>query len=279
MVALLLAVSGSPSPGGRLYVHVPMQGLQVLVDGNVAGTTSNVDGGALLKGIAAGPHHIIVRTPDGREAAFNVKIAEGLQTEINVSPLGFRKLNRPAEESDAGLLRVTSIPLDATVEFHGGTRENHDATELTFDAVPPGRYPIVVTLGGKTARAEVDVPKGSAVTVEVNFKTATITTIETKMRPRRLQVNDPNDALKMLDVPSQWKTAIRTALPSTVQIVDAYAEGNAVKVRLKVPSEDMAHALFRSVSRSSSFSSVEVARNAYRDKVGWLVDFAFHFAG
>lgn len=274
VLALLLATA-TGQPGGRLYVHV-MPGVQVLIDGAAAGVTTAEENGKLIKGVASGPHHVVIRSEDGREAAFNIVINDGQTSEVNVSPLGFRKLNRPNDD-DTGLLRVTSIPADSIVEFHGVTRENHDGTELTFDAIPPGKYPVTVTEGGKTIHADVEVPKGSIVTVEVNFAKATIRTTETKLKPRRLQLSDPNDALSRLDVPSHWKTAIRSALPATVSLLDAASQNNGVRVRLKVPSEKMGDALLESLSSSSAFSRVSMASDPRREQTGWVVDFLFVF--
>lgn len=278
MKSLLLAVllaTATGQPGGRLFVHVT-PGVQVLIDGVSAGVTTAEENGKLIKGVAAGPHHVVIRTEDGREAAFNIVMVDGLTSEVNVSPLGFRKLNRPNED-DTGLLRVTSIPADSLVEFHGVTRENHDGSELTFDAIPPGKYPVTVTQSGKAIHADVEVPKGSIVTVEVNFKAATIRTTETKLKPRKLQINDPNDALSRLDVPNHWKTAIRSAMPATVSILDAFVQNSGVRVRLKIPSEQMGDALLGSLASSSAFSRVSIASYPHRDQVGWVMDFVFYF--
>lgn len=277
IVALLLATVSGSQQAGRLYVHVT-PGLQILIDGIDVGTSNAAEGGKMIRGVVPGTHRVVVRSPDGREAAFNVAITEGQTTDANVSPLGFRKLNRAPDVDDSGLVRVTSIPTDSIVEFHGVTRENHDGSELTFDAVPAGRYPITVTQSGKAVRADVDVPKGSIVTVEVNFKSATIRTTDTKPRPRRLQIAEPNDPLRMLNVSSQWKTAIRTALPNTVSIVGATATGNQVKVRLKVPDDKMVAPLLRSLSSSSGFADVEYGSYPHREESGWVVDFIFTFA-
>jgi hypothetical protein len=149
---------------------------------------------------------------------------------------------------------------------------------LTFDAVPAGRYPVTVTQSGKAVRADIDVPKGSIVTVDVNFKSATIRTTETKPRPRRLQIAEPNDALRLLNITSQWKTAIRTALPNTVSIVGASAAGNQVTVRLKVPNDRMVAPLLRSLSSSSGFADVQYGTSPHREENGWIVDFIFTFA-
>src|SRR5579859_602593 len=256
IIALLLATVSSVQQGGRLYVHVT-PGLEILIDGFDVGTSNAEEGGKMVRGVVPGTHHVVVRSPDGRQASFNVAITEGQTTDANVSPLGFRKLNRAPDDDDSGVVRVTSIPTDSIVEFHGVTRENHDGSELTFDAIPAGRYPVTVTQPGKVVRAEIDVPKGSIVTVDVNFKSATIRTTETKPRPRRLQIAEPNDPLRLLNITSQWKTAIRTALPNTVSIVGASAAGNQVTVRLKVPSDRMVAPLLRSLSSLSGFTDVQ----------------------
>ena len=273
LVLALLLATATGQPGGRLYVHTT-PGLQIVIDGTAVGVTE--DGGKLIKDVPPGPHHVVIRTDDGREASFNVNILSGQTSEVNVSPLGFRKLNR-TDEDESGILRVTSLPTDSLVEVHGMTRENHDGSELTFDAIPAGRHAITVTHEGKALRSQIDVPKSSIVTVSVNFDRGTIATTDSRPRPRKLAVNDPNDALRMLNIPPQWKTAIRSALPATVAILDAYSEGNAVKVRLKVPSDEMARALLQSLDSSSSFADVRFGSYPHREQTGWVVDFIFYF--
>ena len=273
LVLALLLATATGQQGGRLYVHTT-PGLQILIDGAAVGTTE--EGGKLIKDVAAGPHHVSIRTDDGREASFNVNILVGQTSEVNVSPLGFRKLNK-GDEDESGILHVTAIPTDSLVEFNGMTRENHDGSDLTFDAIPAGRHAITVTHQGRSVRSQIDVPKSTIVTASVNFDRGFVAITDSKPRPRRLAVNDPNDALRMLNILPQWKTAIRSALPATVSILDAYSEGNAVKVRLRVPSDEMARALLASLDSSSSFSDVRFGSYPHREQTGWVVDFIFYF--
>lgn len=278
LLALLLATASGSSQVGRLYVHVVTPGLQILIDGVPAGTSTAEEGGKLIKNVTAGTHRVIVRAEDGREASFNANVSNDLQTDITVSPLGFRKLNRAPDTDETSTLRVTSIPTEAMVEFNNATRQNYDATELTFDNVPPGKYLLVVTSGGKAIRSEVDMPKASVVTVDINAKASTARVTDTHLRPRRMQISEPNDALRMLNVPGHWKGAIRNALPNTVSIVEASASGNSVRVRLKVPSDKMVEPLLRSLDRGSVFNSVSYGSYPRREPGGgWIVDFVFQF--
>ena len=92
-------------------------------------------------------------------------------------------------------------------------------------------------------------------------------------------MNEPNDALRFLNITPNWKNAIRSALPSTVSIVDAGLEGNTVRVRLKVPDDRMVNALFRSLRTSQSFADVEF-NPPFKDRDGsYIADFFFTFAG
>lgn len=275
IAALLLAVASSSQQGGRVHVHVT-PGMQVLVDDVAMGLTTPEEGGKVVK-VAAGPHRVTLRTQDGRETSVKISVADGQTTDVNISPLGFRKLNRPAED-DNGVLRVTSIPADAMVDFHGVTRENHDGTELTFDAIPPGRYPLTVTHNGKTVHMDIDIPKSSIVTADVNFRASAIRIAETKARPRRMQVNEANDPLTRLNVPGHWKTAIRSALPATVFVLDAVAMQEGVTVLLRVPSDSMADALLYSLESSDAFTRVAYASRPHREQSGWTVGFSFYFA-
>jgi hypothetical protein len=276
--ALALATADAPVQTGSLYVHVVTPNLQILVDGVAAAKSNPEEGGALIKNVAAGSHRVVVRTEDGREASFIVSVLPQTQSDITVSPLGFRKLNRPAESDESSVLRIEGLPLNAFIEFNGATRQNYDATELTFNNVPAGPHLLVVSQSGKAVRTPVQIPRGSVVTVEMNFAGSSARVTDSRPRPRRLQLAEPNDALRMLGIPAHWKTAIRTALPSTVAILDATASGNSVKVRLKVPSDRMVGALLNSLTSSSGFSRVAYGSSPQRDQGGWVVDFIFYFA-
>lgn len=274
--ALLLAVAAGGATG-HVFVRVP-PGMEVFVDGVSVGLSTAEEEGRIIRKLPIGTHRVIVRTPDSRQASFIVTVQQDQTAEVRVSPLGFRKLSTPSTSDDAGAVRVTAIPADSSVVLNGVTRENHDATELNFEPVPAGKHALVVTYGTRTLRADVDVPKGMSVTVQMNPKTATVRVIETKARPRRMLIAEANDALSRLGIPSHWRSAIRTALPSTVSILDAAAGGNAVRVTLKVPSDRMAESLLASLERSTSFSRVAFGSQPRRDQAGWVVDFVFEFA-
>ena len=278
LLALALATADAHVQTGSLYVHVVTPNLQILIDGVAVGKSNPEEGGALIKNVAAGSHRVVVRTEDGREASFSVSIVPQTQSDITVSPLGFRKLNRPADSDESSVLRIEGLPLNAIIEFNGTTRQNYDATEITFDNIPPGPHLLVVSQSGKAVRTPIQLPKGSVVTVEMSFASSSARVTDSRPRPRRVQLAEPNDALRMLGVPTHWKTAIRTALPSTVAILDAWASTNSVKVRLKVPSDRMVGALLNSLSNSSGFSRVAYGSSPQRDQGGWVVDFIFYFA-
>jgi hypothetical protein len=278
LFALTLAAASAAQPTGSLYVHVVTPNIQILIDGVAVAKSNPEEGGALIKNVAAGSHHVAVRTEDGREASFTVSILPQTQSDITVSPLGFRKLNRPADSDESSVLRIESLPLNAYIEFNGATRQNYDATEITIDNVPAGPHLLVVTQSGKAVRTPIQLPKGSVVTLVMNFASSNARITDTRPRPRRLQLSEPNDALRMLGVPAHWKTAIRTALPSTVAILDAWASTDSVKVRLRVPSDRMVGALLNSLMKSTGVSRVAYGSSPQRDQSGWVVDFIFYFA-
>ena len=275
LLALLVAATAGGSVG-VLVVHVT-PGLEVFVDGASAGLSTPEEGGRVIKGIVPGPHHVVVKAPDGRQASFNVNVTAGQTSEATVSPLGFRKLATPQTPDESSSLRVTSLPPDSQIVVNGVTRLNSDASEITFDSVPAGKQPIVITTAGRSHSGFVEVAKGSAITVNFDARSGAYKVTESKPRPRRLQLAEPNDALTRLGIPSHWRSAIRTALPSTVSIVDAGASGNRVLVTLNVPSERVANALLTSLVRSRDFIRVNYASNPRREQNGWVVDFAFYF--
>lgn len=110
ILALLLATASGSSHVGRLYVHVVTPGLQILGDGVSAGTSTAEEGGKLIRNVAAGTHRVVVRAEDGRDASFIANISNDLQTDITVSPLGFRKLNRAPDTDESSTLRLRRSP-------------------------------------------------------------------------------------------------------------------------------------------------------------------------
>ncbi|HSP35824.1 MAG TPA: hypothetical protein VLU46_16045, partial [Thermoanaerobaculia bacterium] len=205
------------TPVGRLFVHMPA-GFEVFVDGTSYGPTTTQEGGKILQ-LAPGAHRVVVRSAEGREGSFNVTLGAGESRDVTLSPLGLRKKLATAANDDAtGALRVNCIPEDCTVTF-----------KPPVDAVPAGRYPLAVSRGNGVLKTDVDVPATMIVTVEANFNSGTIRTVDTRKRPQKLAVSEANDALTRLAVPPHWKTAIRGALPSGVSIEGATGYTNGVR--------------------------------------------------
>ena len=160
MAALLFATAAyAAAPEGRIVVHMP-PGFEVIVDGTSFGPTTAEEGGKLLQ-LPAGPHHIVVRSAEGREGSFDVDLTAGESREVTLSPLGLRK--KIAPESHNGALRVTCVPEDCTVTF-----------KPPMDEVPPGRHHLVVNRGNAALAADIDVPESMVVTVEANFTATAI---------------------------------------------------------------------------------------------------------
>lgn len=265
ILVLLFAVAAfAAEPVARLYVHLD-PGFDVIIDGVSRGPTTVQEGGKALQ-IAPGPHHVVVRSAEGREASFDVTIAPGETRDLTVSPLGLRKRLTPPAEGVAGALRVSCIPADCKVNF-----------KPPVDAVPAGRFPLSVTRGSSTLQTDVDVPESTIVTVEANFSAGTIRVVDSHRRPRRLGVVEADDALRLLPVPSNWKSAIRGALPAGIGIEAATTQGNAVKVTLRVPSANVGRSLLEAVDRSSAFVDVIAPSAPRADKTGWLFDLIFYF--
>ncbi len=276
LAAVLLAAAYGGDSGGRLFVHIS-PGFEVIVDGKSAGTSTADQGGILVGNLPPGSHRIIVRSADGREGSFAVSIVEGQTTNIDVSPLGLRRKLATTTNDDAGILRVVSVPRDCSVQFRGASMNKND-DELVFDAIPPGRYPLVVARGKATLSMDVDVPTGMIVTVQADFKAGKIWTTDTRRRTRRVQVAEANDALTPLLIPPYWKSAIRSVLPSGVFVVLATPVlPNGVKVTMRVPSGEVGYSLIESVVNSTAFSSVSAPAAPRREQNGWVVDFIFYF--
>ncbi|HJT16056.1 MAG TPA: hypothetical protein VJ853_01640 [Thermoanaerobaculia bacterium] len=268
---LLLPAAALAQPNGALFLHL-RGGYHVLVDGTDTGATTDDVGGKVTP-IAAGRHHIIVRSPEGREAQFDVTIAAGMTTDITLSPLGFRK-PVPATD-DPGALHVVCVPEDCTVMFRD---KDKMANDDTLDAIPAGRYPLAATHGASTLRADVDIPAATVVTLEANFNTRTTRIVETKHRVRKLVVAEQNDALAYLNVPGYWKSAIRSALPAGVTVYQAMEVGGyGVRTTLRVPSDDVGWALIEAFERSTQFSRITIPAAPRREGSAIVVDFTFYF--
>jgi hypothetical protein len=278
MAAVLLAAVSAAEPPGRLFVRIA-PGFEIFVDGVSAGLSSAEEGGKLVKDLAAGKHHILVRSADGREASFDASIVPGGTSNVAISPLGLRKKVTTSSDDETASLRFISIPDDCTVHFRGNTIEKSGAAPLAIDSIASGVYALTASRGSGTLRTDVDLPKGMIVTVQADFASGSIRTIDTRRRPHQLRVTEANDALTSLAIPPQWKTAIRGTLPAGAPIVNAsIVEGNGVKVAVRVPTSDVGHSLIRSLAASTAFSKITAADAPRRERVGWVVDFIFYFA-
>ncbi len=262
-VLLFATAAYAAAPQAKLFVHLT-PGFDVLVDGVSRGPTTADEGGKLLL-LEPGAHHVVVRSAEGREGAFDVTLVPGESRDVTLSPLGLRKRLPASSDDTAGALRVNCIPEDCTVTF-----------KPPVDAVPPGRYPLVVTRGTSAMRSDIDVPESTIVTVEANFTTGTIRTIDTRRKPRKLAVAEANDALSRLSVPPHWKNAIRSALPSGVGIDSAIGFDNGVRVTIRLSSADVARSMIRSITSSRAFASVS-ASDLRKDKSDVVFDIEFLF--
>ena len=270
IVALLFATAAYGAvtqTSARLTVRIT-PGFDVIVDGAAAGKTTTEEGGRILL-LPPGAHHVVVRSPDGREGSFDIVLNAGEARDVTLSPLGLRKPHPAAAEDISGALRVVCVPEDCTVAF-----------KPPVQAVPAGRYPLTVNRGKTMLRLDVDVPESTIVTVEANFNAGTIRTIETRRKPRKLAVLEANDPLSRLAVPAHWKTAIRSAMPAGVEIVDADTNGNQVRVMLRTSSLAAALAMIRSIEQSNAFASAGSATAPRKDAAGQVTfDLVFTFTG
>jgi len=250
----------------------------VLVDGAAAGVSTAEQGGALVQHLAPGQHRVIVRSSDGREGSFSVAITDGQMTSIEVSPLGLRrKLARPSGD-DSGMLKVVSLTQDCVVQFRGESQKSGDGEEVDFDRVPAGRYPLVVTQGKRSFQADIEIPAASIVSVQPDFKAGVLRITDTRPKPRRLDISEANDALTPLLIPSYWKSEIRNTLPAGVSIIAAVPVAeNAVRVTMRVPSQEVGFRLIEAMLHSTAFARITAADAPRQERNAWVVDFTFYF--
>jgi len=276
LLAASLAVVSADGAAGNLFVRISA-GFEVIVDGASAGMSSADQGGALISNLAPGQHKVIVRSSDGREGTFAVSINEGETTSIDVSPLGLRRKLVTAAGDELSVVNVLCIPQGCSAQFRGATA-NATEEDIGFDSIPAGQHSLIVTRGKNSLRMRVDVPAGSIVTVQADFTSSSIRTVETRRRPVRVQVAEANDALTPLPVPAYWKSAIRGVLPSGALVIDAsLAQGNGVRVTVRVPSDRVGFSLIESLLSSTAFSAINAPSSPRRTQNGWVVDFIFYF--
>lgn len=275
LIALLFAVAGDSS-GGRLFVHIA-PGFEIIIDGRPAGTSTFEGDGLSVATLPAGMHQVLVRSADGREGNFSVSITDGQTTEIEVSALGLRRRLGTAPADDRSQLNINCVPAGCSAEFRGMT-ETTAEDNLSFESVPPGHYPLVVTHEKTSLHLDAEVPASAVVTVLADFKGGTLRIADTKRRPRRLQLVEPNDALAALSVPAYWKSAIRGVLPSGVTVLHAEPKGaNGVMVTMRVPSAEVGRSMARALVNSTVFSSVTAPTAARREGNAVVIDFTFNF--
>lgn len=270
LFSLLLAVVSQLSTPGHLFVHMN-SGFEVIVDGTSAGLTADDVGGRMVD-LAPGRHRVVVRSPDGREGAFDIEIVSGQTSDVSPSPLGLRR--KLSSDGEPGSLHVVCVPEDCSILFRDKDQMTNDDT---LETVPAGRYPLVATRGTSALRTNVEVPAGTVVTLEANFNTRTTRITETHRRARRLVVAEANDALANLNVPSFWKSAIRGSLPAGVTVYQAgLVAPNAIRATLHLPTPDIAYSFVEGLMESSSFSKIS-ASSARREQIGWVLDVTYYF--
>jgi len=270
-LSLLLAVVSQMSVPGHLFLHLGA-GYEVIVDGASFGLTSDDVGGKVVD-LNPGRHHVVVKDPNGYGGAFDIDIAAGQTQDVRPSPLGLRK--KLSTEGEPGSLHVICIPSDCNVTFR---EKDHLTNDDTIDAVPAGKYPLVAMRGSSIVRTTVDLPPGMAVSLEINFNTRSTRVVDTRRRAHHMVIAEANDALATLNVPSNWKSAIHSALPSGVTVLQAAAIENGVRTVLHVPTEDVAYSLAEGVlDQSRAFSKVTTVSGARRDANGWTLDLNFYF--
>jgi hypothetical protein len=242
LLALLSVSASDAKAAARLFVRISGT-YTVSVDHVVYGETSAADDGKLVQ-LQPGSHHIDVEAPDGRVASFDVTLAEGESKDVTLSPLGFRR-KAATEKGAASLaseLRVNCVPSDCSVTFAQKT-----------DAIPAGRYPLSVRREDSTLRLDIDIPAQSIVTVEANFKTGTIRTIDVRKRPIQLNVVEAKDALTPLYIADDYKRIIRNAIPAGVRIVSVTQQGDLMVMVFRAQSMSAVAQLLRLLEARREF--------------------------
>jgi hypothetical protein len=137
------------------------EGSAVRVDGENAGTCSEVEEGRYLRDLSPGTHTIEVTPPGGEAQSYEIELDR-------VVPGRLDARDADQQEKPTGSLYVQCIPQRCTVLL-AGTEIEIDEDDLRLQEVPVGRYALRFQRGKKTLEAVAFVKEGVPTGVRADF--------------------------------------------------------------------------------------------------------------
>ncbi|MCU1228907.1 MAG: hypothetical protein JWO97_1791 [Acidobacteria bacterium] len=276
VLALLLLLATEPTQAtGDLVVQVAA-GTEVYVDGQMYGVAST--DGQTVRGLAAGPHKVMLHAPNGGTATFNVNIIEAKVQTINVSPLGFRM--KPKSETPVAAVRIVSDETPCTVSV-GDVSAEKTQHELNVGTVPTGRQKLSIVCGTKRVDSMLTLAPDELQIIEPDFNRHVANVLGHRRRVTALVVEGGQSEIVSANIPVEWKRALSAAAGESKAINVTPISGNTVLITYRAPTMNGANAVIDRLRNTDIVDRAEPTGNAQKtpDGVVFTVRVKFRVAG
>lgn len=272
VLALLFLLATEPSqPTGELTVNVA-DGTEVYVDGELAGVAAV--GGQTVRGLAVGPHKVMLRATNGGIAEFNVNIIEGKGQSISVSPLGFRM--KPKSTAPVAAVRIQSDETPCTVRI-GDVETEKTQHELNINTVPSGRQRLTIICGNQRIDSMLTLADGEMQIIEPDFARRVATVVGHRRRVTALTVTGGQDEIVNANIPVDWKRALASAAGECRAVAVTPVSYSTVIITYRCPTEQAAMRVIDRLRASDIISSVDTSGVQRRGSDGILVTLRVKF--
>lgn len=209
---------------GAIQVNVDA-GLEVYLDSRLMGKATPT--GLRIVDVPVGAHTISVKTSWGSAIGYNVTVAQGKTSNVQVAAIGLRTRTR-GEDSTIEVKVETQAPACDLVI--GTDRVTKAPAELRIEHLRPGATNVNVKCAGKTASMDIYLGTGRLLTLQANFATGKMQVLSDESRVTQMTVQTPSDMIMRMSLPVDWKRALISAivpgarLSSIRQISDSAVE-------------------------------------------------------
>ena len=262
VIALLLLLAGQSQATGDLVVNVAA-GTEVFVDGDLQGVAST--DGQTVRGLAPGPHKVMLRAPNGGTAHFNVNIIEAKVQTINVSPLGFRL--KPKSETPVAALRIVSDETPCTVTV-GDVIADKTQHELNIGTVPPGRQKLSIVCGAKRVDSMITLAEDELQIIEPDFNRHVANVVAHRRRVTTLVVDSGQSEIVSANIPVEWKRALSAAAGESKAISVTPLSYSTVIITYRAPNMNGANAVIDRLRNTDIIERAEPTGNAQKTPDG-----------
>jgi hypothetical protein len=275
VIALLFLLAGPSQATGDLIVNVAA-GTEVYVDGELYGVAST--DGQTVRGLAPGPHKVMLHAPNGGTANFNVNIIEAKVQTINVSPLGFRM--KPKSETPVAAVRIVSDETPCTVTV-GDVVAEKTQHELNVGTVPTGRQKLSIVCGEKRVDSILTLAPDEMQIIEPDFNRRIANVIAHRRRVTVLTVEGGQSEIVSANIPVEWKRALSAAAGESKALSVTPINITTVIVTYRAPTMNSANAVIDRLRNTDIVDRAEPTGNAQKtpDGVVFTVRVKFRVAG